>query len=476
MTLPESLAIVDVETTGANPVSDRITEIAILRIEQGRLTERWSSLVNPGQPIPANIQDLIGITDAMVADAPDFGALADGIRALLADCVFVAHNARFDYGFIRNAFDRIDQDFKSEVLCTVKLSRALYPEHHRHGLDALIVRHDLTCSARHRALGDAEVLWDFLQKAEAAFEPERIREAAARAMKMPPRPAGLPEGTLEGIPPAPGIYLFFGEGSGAGDLPLYLGRSANLRSRVGAHFAGDHRNGKEARIAQQVRRVEWTETAGELGAQLLEARLVKEYQPQHNRSLRPNDEVTGLRLVANRRKPPIFERVKLARKDPATWGDDLYGTFRNKREIENTLREFAHLYQLCPRRLGLESGKDGACSAHQSKRCAGVCAGRESPAAHDARLAGALAALRVKAWPWSSPIGIRELNQDSGRIEIQVVDHWCHLGSVKDEAELSALLSAPPARQFDLDAYRILNRWLAVEDHRQQVIVPGASS
>ena len=473
MSLPASLAIVDVETTGANPVSDRITEIAILRVEDGRVTERWSSLVNPGRPIPDNIQTLIGITDEMVADAPVFAALADDVRARLGDCTFVAHNARFDYGFVRNAFALIGEDYHAEVLCTVKLSRALYPEHHRHGLDALIQRHDLTCSARHRALGDAEVLWDFLRKASSAFSPGTVRDAAARAMKMPPRPAGLPEGMLEGIPPKPGVYLFFGEGNGGKDVPLYLGKSMNLRSRVGSHFTGEHQNGKDARIAQQVRRVEWVASAGELGTQLLEARLLKQHEPQHNRSLRPNDEVTGLRLVANRRKPPIFERVKLARKDPASWGDNLYGTFRNKREIDNTLREFAHLYRLCPRRLGLEPGQDGPCSACQTKRCNGVCAGRESPTAHDERLAAALAPLRIKPWPWPGPAGIPETDKDSGCVEIHVIDRWCYLGTVADEAAFARLVANPPARQFDLDVYRILGRWLAVEAHREQVIPTG---
>ena len=155
------LAFIDVETTGANPVVDRVTEIAILRVENGALVERWSSLVNPGMGIPPSIQGFTGITDAMVAGAPPFAELADGVRALLAGCVFVAHNARFDYGFIKNEFRRIGQDFDAPVLCTVKLSRALYPQHHRHGLDALIARHNLTCSARHRAMGDTEALHQF---------------------------------------------------------------------------------------------------------------------------------------------------------------------------------------------------------------------------------------------------------------------------------------------------------------------------
>ena len=286
----------------------------------------------------------------------------------------MAHNARFDYGFVKNEFARMEQDFKAEVLCTVKFSRALYPEHHRHGLDALILRHGLTCKARHRALGDAEVLWDFLQKSEAAFEAATIGDATGRAMKMPPRPPACPRARSKAFRPHL-ASIFFRRWQRRRGSALYVGRSVNLRSRVGAHFAGEHRNGKDARLAQQIRRVEWIETAGELGAQLVEARLIKERQPLHNRAPNRNDEVTGLRLLANRRKPPIFERVRLSGRDPLDWGENLYGTFRNKREIDNTLREFAHLYRLCPRRLGIESGKDGACSAFQTKRCAGVCAG-----------------------------------------------------------------------------------------------------
>src|SRR5690606_29564461 len=141
MSLPRSLAFIDVESTGAHPVRDRITEIAILRIEDGEVVARWESLVAPGQPIPPLIEDVTGISDAMVADAPPFEALADTVAGLLEGCVFVAHSARFDYGFIRNAFARIGRDFVAPVLCTVKLSRALFPEHHRHGLDALIERH-----------------------------------------------------------------------------------------------------------------------------------------------------------------------------------------------------------------------------------------------------------------------------------------------------------------------------------------------
>ena len=253
MSLPRRLAIIDVESTGAHPVRDRITEIAILRIEDGEVVARWESLVAPGQAIPPLIEQVTGISDAMVADAPPFEAVADTVAALLEGCVFVAHSARFDFGFIKNAFTRIGREFAAPVLCTVKLSRALFPEHHRHGLDALIERHGLVCAARHRAMGDVEVLWQFVRQVEAAFAPEVLARAVERAMKAPVLPPGLPEGMLEAVPDVPGLYLFHAGAEapvdGRRDPPLFVGRAQSLRARVREHFAPHARKGRDAELA-----------------------------------------------------------------------------------------------------------------------------------------------------------------------------------------------------------------------------------
>ncbi len=474
MSLPRRLAFIDVETTGAHPVRDRVTEVAILRIEDGRIVERWESLVNPGMSIPGMIQDLIGITNAMVADAPAFAELADTVAALLEDCVFVAHNARFDYGFIKNEFARIGREFDAPVLCTVKLSRALYPEHHRHGLDALIQRHGLSCDARHRAMGDTEVLWQFARLVDAAFAPEVLAKAAMKAMKAPPQPPGLPEGMLEAVPDCPGVYLFFADAEapppGRRTVPLYVGRGASLRGRVKAHFAASNRNGKEAELARQVKRLEWVETAGELGALLLETDLLRRLRPTHNRVPRSTQEVFALRLVANRKRAPIYERVSIAGTDPRSW-EGLYGAFRDRREADNLLRELAQQYRLCPRRLGLEPGS-GACTAYESKRCAGVCAGRETPADHDARLAGALASVRIRAWPWAGPVVVRERHEASGREAFHVLDQWCHLGTAEHAGGVAVVLAAGAPR-FDVDIWRILERWLAAPANRGRVEALG---
>ena len=458
--LDSPLVFVDLETTGANPAFDRIIEVGIVKVSDGRIDYEWSSLVDPGESIPPLIQGFTGITNEMVRGAPRFADIADEVFARIEGSLFIAHNARFDYGFLKNEFKRLERAFQPRVLCTVKLSRALYSEHHRHGLDALIARHGLPCDARHRALGDARVLWDFVQLVQAEKSPEAIAAALKKAMKAPSLPSGLEATAVDAVPEAPGVYLFYGESShspgGSGDLPLYIGKGVNMRARVQSHFAADHGSGRAMRIAQEVKRIEWIETAGELGALLLEARLVKERQPIHNRRLRKNDELCAFRLVEG--GETALERVPLGGARVEDLGQ-LYGQFKSKREAHNTLRELAAEHGLCLKRLGLEQGK-GPCFNHQLKRCKGFCVGKESPARHDLRLKTALAVLKLRAWPFPGRIAIRERDESGGRCEWHLFDNWCHLGTAKSEAELHEAAQTRFDAAFDLDTYRILRREL----------------
>jgi DNA polymerase-3 subunit epsilon len=170
--------LLDLETTGTDPLHDRITEIAALRIEHGAVTARWASLVDPGRPIPPFVQQLTGIRDAMVARAPAVEALLPRVLELLDGAVLVAHNARFDHGFLVAAAARAGLVLNVPRLCTVRLSRRLYPAARGHGLDAIMRRHGLHTGARHRALGDVEVLHAWLGCASAELGIERLRETA----------------------------------------------------------------------------------------------------------------------------------------------------------------------------------------------------------------------------------------------------------------------------------------------------------
>src|SRR6202042_3545699 len=164
MDAADTLAFVDLETTGGNPAYHRITEIGIVRVQNGELLEEWSSLVNPECPISPYIEAFTGISSEMVADAPLFADLAATVFEKLRGAVFIAHNARFDHSFLRPQFRKVGMAYCADAVCTVKLSRRLFPQHARHNLDAVMERHGLSCSARHRALGDARVLYDLWQK------------------------------------------------------------------------------------------------------------------------------------------------------------------------------------------------------------------------------------------------------------------------------------------------------------------------
>lgn len=456
--------VLDLETTGGNAVQDRITEIAAVRIENGVEQARWSSLVNPHTSIPPFIQSLTGITDGMVQTAPDFSEVARRLLDLLDGAVLVAHNARFDHGFLLQAFARMDIALKVKTLCTVRLSRTLYPQHKGHGLDAILRRHGLHTQARHRAMGDVDVVLQWLDAARAELGADALAQAAQSLLQGSASLPPLLETPLSDIPESPGVYLFFGEGP----LPLYIGKSIKLRSRVMAHFQAASRVAREMRILTEIRRVEWRETAGELGALLLESRLVKELQPVYNRQLRRQSGLVAWQLEDDPQARPLLRLVRL---DDIANGmlPKLYGVYRSKRHAHDSLRSIAQVQGLCPQSLGLESGK-GPCFAHQIGQCKGVCAGREAPALHAARLQMALAAQRMQAWPHGGRVGIREYHAASGRSEIHVFDQWCHLATVHNEAELHALASERHPMAFDLDTYRLLAKRLSAPLERNNAV------
>jgi DNA polymerase-3 subunit epsilon len=461
--LDDHIIFVDLETTGATATHDRITEIGIIEVNHGRLVGQWSTLVNPEMSIPPMIQALTGINNRMVAMAPTFAEIQRDLLQRLQGRLFVAHNARFDYGFLKNEFRRCGVTFNARVLCTVKLSRKLYPQHPRHNLDTLIERHGLDCEARHRALGDAKVLWLLAQKWSTELGTGPLRAAVDTLLKSQSVPAGLPDLAFDNIPEAPGVYFFHGDN----DVVLYIGKSINLRARVMSHFSGDHRVNKDMQIARQIKRIDWKQTAGELGALLLESKLVKQLTPVHNRQLRRNSQLCAWQWRDNEIDTPP-RLATAADIDPAGFGD-LYGLFRSRATAIEALRELAASHELCTILLGLEK-RDGACFAHQIKRCRGACVGLESHAQHALRLKMALSAMRTLPWPFAGRIAIRESTADGETAELHVVDRWCHLGTVRSESELHDLADHTAAPVFDVDTYKILKRFLAKPPRGAQII------
>ena len=451
-----SLAFVDLETTGTRAAHDRITEVAVVRVDADAAggaprVHEWSSLVDPEVPIPPVIQALTGITDAMVKGAPTFSALASEIVERLADCVFVAHNARFDHGFLKCAFARVGRPFRARPLCTVRLSRRLFPEAAGHGLDAVVARHGIAMTDRHRALGDARALWAFMQALYREMPPDVIASAVKRILRIPSLPPQLPPDSLDRIPETPGVYRFYGENP----LPIYIGKSVNLRERVAAHFTGDWRTETDLRLSQEIRRIEYEETAGELGALLREAALVKAELPAHNRALRRKSEAGVLEVGDD--GVPRFVPADCV--EPSHLPGH-YGPFASKRSARELLRDLAAAHSLCWGRLRLEKRSVGPCFQRQIRRCAGACEGAESAKAHDARLLAALAPHAIPAWPVARHAIVREASSHAERVDAHVLRDWCWIGTARDDGELGRLLEAPPRPSFDIDVARLLiRRW-----------------
>ncbi|WP_119156936.1 excinuclease Cho [Caldimonas tepidiphila] len=254
--------------------------------------------------------------------------------------------------------------------------------------------------------------------------PDHLREAAAA------------------LPAAPGVYVFHGE---EGDLPLYIGKSVNLRARVLSHL----RNPDEARMLRQTRRISHVRTAGEIGALLLEARLIKQQHPLLNQKLRRNRQLCSLRL-----REGVPEVVYSKDIDFAT-EPQLYGLYASRHAALEALRALADAQRLCYGVLGLEKLAPGrACFRAMLRQCAGACRGDESRQDHQARLLGSLEALRVACWPYAGAVGLVE--RDGAERQIHVVRNWCYLGSVADEAQARALDTV--AAGFDADGYKILCR------------------
>lgn len=441
------IAFVDLETTGTTATLDRITEIGIVELSETGVTE-WSQLLNPDTRIPDFIVRLTGISNDMVRHAPGFADIAQDLLQRLQGRLFVAHNARFDHGFLKAEFRRVGLDLRVPVLCSVKLSRLLFPDQRGHGLDALVARHGLRVAERHRALGDAQLIHQFWTLLQRDPGPQALDAAVTRLLARPSLPPHLDEAMIDALPQGHGVYLFYGEN----ELPLYVGKSIHLRKRVLSHFAADHRSAADMALSQQVRRIDWRETEGELGSLLLESALVKQLLPTHNRQLRRNRELCVWRMVEHEGSPR--PELTWARDLPRGAHEDLYGLFRSERAAIKALREMADEAGLCHALLGLERREPGKpCFAAQLGRCHGACIGRESSALHGARLAVAMSGLRLARWPHPGPIGVREGDT------LHVIDAWCHLGTARSDEELHELL-AHGRPVLDMDAYQILRRLL----------------
>jgi DNA polymerase III subunit epsilon len=437
----------DIETTGLGARSGKIIEIALIRVEQNKIVDEFHSLVNPGHHLPDWISSLTGILDTDLEGQPFFSDIADKVAKICNDAVFIAHNVRFDYSFIKNHLQDCGHSFKPELLCTVRLSRALYPKHRSHKLENIINRHNINVPARHRAYEDAKALWDFCNIAYKECGKETFEAAIAKQIKRRSLPPNLSPDIISNITNSPGVYIFEDNDG----KPLYVGKSIHLRQRVLSHFSSDTESNKEMRMSLNVHNIKTIETPNELDALLLESKLVKEMLPLYNRKLRRARKYVALLKKVNRDGyiSISIDDIDLADCDPK----DLYGIYETRGKAKVALLSHQQTFSICPKFLGLEKGK-GPCFAYHLGKCSGACTGKEDATKHNLRLELALERSKIEAWPYDEPVCVEHKGQEGNGI---VVDQWKVIGHLED----NNIINDSAFGMFDLDNYRILRNYLS---------------
>lgn len=463
LTLKSRFAFVDIETTGLKFTHNRIIEIGIVVVENGKVIKKFNQLVNPEERVSAFSYELTGINPHELSNAKNFNQLSEDILAHLEDAIFVAHNARFDYSFIREEFKRIGIDFNAKTLCTVKLSKNLFPEHQRHSLDHVTARAGITVKNRHRAYDDAEALWKFIKYLKKHFTEEQIEEAFLDTTKSRHRPPNLAPELFTTLPETSGIYIFYGQN---GEV-LYIGKSINIKERVMSHFHNSLSSNKEMEIFQRVHHIETRITAGEFSALMLESQLIKAMQPLYNRLLRRMRRLTIIEKTQTEKGYYGANINYLETIEPSD-SEKVLGIFKNKRKAEEHLINLTNEFNLCRKVLGLEKTSridpNKECFLYQLKKCHGACAGHEMPEKYNLRFIQAFEESRIRRWPFSSPIAIEEKfkpnAEDAGKTnskgEVYIIDQWCIIANgTYDEDQLRL---TPNEMRFDYDTYKILNR------------------
>lgn len=442
----------DIETTGGSYRTSRIIEFAAIKVLDDRIIDKFSTLVNPGSPIPYHITNITGITTHDVADAPFFDTVSGRIHEILSGAIFIAHNVRFDYSFIKRQLEGCNISFNPKMLCSVRMSRALYPEDKGHSLQAIINRFNIPVASRHRAYDDAEAVWSFLKISHGHHGQEVFDDAVKKQLKQRSLPPNLDVKAFSSIPNTPGVYTFLDKRN----MPIYIGKSITMRRRIMSHFAQDTKIDKEMKLSLNTHKISYVETSGELEALLLESQMIKEQLPLYNRLLR---RVRRMYVIKAAPDGHGYMSVKLDfvdREQINSFGA-LYGVYASKMKARASLEVLQKTYELCPKLLGLENAAT-VCFKFQLKKCSGACAGHEDPKTYNARFEVAFERNKIKAWPYANPIVLCPV---SGRQSKNlVIDNWNVIGEINNEEGCDAFYK-PWKSGFDVDTYKILYSYLA---------------
>lgn len=372
-------AIVDIETTGGYAANHRITEVAIYLHDGMRVTGQYHTLVNPGRNIPYYITGLTGITQEMVMDAPLFSEIAKELLGHLDGKIFVAHNAQFDYSFLKKEFEQAGLAWQAKKLCTVRLSRKIMPGLRSYSLGTLAESLGIVIPNRHRAGGDVAAtskIFDLLIKRDKDGHIEKALKRSSGETILPPN---LPKEEFDKLPIKPGVYYFLN----SRNQVIYVGKATNIRKRIAGHFTGDAREWSRSNIRNEIHRIAFELTGNDLIALILESQEIRRLWPKYNQAQKHKGEEWGIYDYEDRNGYKRFSVTQVVR------GTTPLIRFSTKGDAWNFLWQKVRTNDLCPKLSGLQLAK-GLCFEYQTGTCKGACMEVESPEVYNLRALQAL--------------------------------------------------------------------------------------
>ena len=435
-------ALVDLETTGGQANQDHIMEAAV-RLIDGERDIAWESLIDPVCTVPSFIEGLTGIRSSMLRGKPRFAEVQETLWSYLDDAILVAHNARFDAGFLRANFARYGRDYQPRVLCTLKLARTLYPDWPKHGLEAICTRIGFYSEVHHRAMADVDAMKAFLDYARADKGEAVFNFEVGLLLGLPVLPPTITQADIDAIPCQPGIYRLLG---GAGEL-LYVGSAESLQVQVLAHFENSAGDSKAAKLARQVCAVQWQALAGELSAALHLGAALRFEKPTLQRRVKTMGKPCCVRFIPAE-NGELQLRLRAGLPANIAQSGETVALFRDRKQAKARIVELATDNDSCLQRLGVLA--NGECC-----ECGACALGAEFTAACavlDDELVTVFTKYLYTPWPFAEAVLIHEQNE-SGYSEWHLVHDWRHYGSFRWDAQSAQLFNlADPAEPLDLMA------------------------
>jgi DNA polymerase-3 subunit epsilon len=378
-------AIVDIETTGGYAQNHRITEVAIYHHDGLNVTDVFHTLINPERNIPYYITGLTGITSEMVLEAPSFESIAKEIHHWLDGKIFVAHNAHFDYSFLKKEFEQAGINWQAKKLCTVRLSRKIIPGLRSYSLGSLAESLGVEITNRHRASGDASATVKIFDHLLHRDHDGQIMKALKRNSGETILPPNLPKEAFDRLPVKCGVYYFH---DARGNV-IYVGKAINIKKRIAGHFSGDAREWSRSRIRNEIHNISYELTGNELIALILESQEIRRLWPKYNQAQKFKVEEWGIYEYEDRNGYLRFSVNMVTR------GSRPLIRFTSKGDAWNFLWAKVREFELCPKLSGLQIAK-GLCFDFQTGECCGACMGVETAKKYNKKASTAISSFAGK--------------------------------------------------------------------------------